>query len=919
MLDFLLISSRLTKNGVIVSPKFRLYPKSKDLMIRGRDFYAVWNEETGLWSTNEDECFAMIDRELDKYVEAHYGKMEKAPQVLYMWDSESGMVDAFHKYCQKQMRDSYRTLDEELIFANTETNRENFASKKLDYPLQAGSITAYDKLISTLYSEEERHKIEWAIGSIVSGDSKTLQKFVVLYGEAGTGKSTILNIIQQLFKGYYSVFDAKALGQSNNSFALEPFKTNPLVAIQHDGDLSRIEDNTRLNSLVSHEEMTINEKFKSLYVSRYKCFLFMGTNKPVKITDSKSGLLRRLIDVTPTGKKLRKKEYETLVKQIPFELGAIASHCLEVYKADPNYYDNYVPNSMMSASNDFYNFMIDSFSVFKKQDGTTLKAAWEMYKTYCDEAKVLYSLSRTLFKEELKTYFWNFNDFVKNDDGSKLESYYSGFKIEKFKDDLGERYKEQETDISEKESIHNWLEFNSTESIFDKEYADYPAQYATDSGTPMKAWDKVKTKLSDIDTSRLHYVKGPENLIVIDFDIKDESGNKSYEKNLEAASKWPKTYAELSKSEAGIHLHYIYTGDVNQLSRIFDADIEIKVFNGGSSLRRKLTKCNDLPIATINSGLPLKGGKSVINFDGFKSEKALRTTLLRHLNKDIMSHTSESVQMIYKCLEQSYDSGLSYDVSDLKNDIIAFAASSTNQADACLKLVSKMKFKSDDAIESGNDDSVYDELVFFDTECFPNLFLVNWKIAGEGKPVVRMINPKPHEIEELLKYKLVGFNNRRYDNHMLWACLMGYSNKELYDLSQKLVSNSKGESMKYTFSQAYGISYTDVWDFASNKQGLKKWEIELGLKHHELGLPWDEPVPEEMWETVAEYCDDDVLATEAVFNHLKGDWTARQILADLAGMPVNTSTNSLTTRIIFGNDRNPKLVYTDLATGEQFY
>ena len=37
-------------------------------------------------------------------------------------------------------------------------------------------------------------------------------------------------------------------------------KNNPLVGIQHDGDLSKIEDNTRLNSLVSHELMTVNEK-----------------------------------------------------------------------------------------------------------------------------------------------------------------------------------------------------------------------------------------------------------------------------------------------------------------------------------------------------------------------------------------------------------------------------------------------------------------------------------------------------------------------------------------------------------------------------------------------------------------------------------------------------------------------------------
>lgn len=90
-------------------------------------------------------------------------------------------------------------------------------------------------------------------------------------------------------------------------------------------------------------------------------------------------------------------------------------------------------------------------------------------------------------------------------------------------------------------------------------------------------------------------MKVPENHIVIDFDIQDMDGNKSYELNLKEASKWPPTYAELSKSGQGIHLHYIYAGDVSKLSRVYDDHIEVKVFTGKSSLRRKLTKCNDLP------------------------------------------------------------------------------------------------------------------------------------------------------------------------------------------------------------------------------------------------------------------------------------------------------------------------------------
>lgn len=192
--------------------------------------------------------------------------------------------------------------------------------------------------------------------------------------------------------------------------------------------------------------------------------------------------------------------------------------------------------------------------------------------------------------------------------------------------------------------------------------------------------------------------------------------------------------------------------------------------------------------------------------------------------------------------------------------------------------------------------------MFYDVEVFPNLFLVNWKIEGDGKPVVRMINPTPTEIEELMRFRLVGFNCRRYDNHILYARLMGYTNEQLYNLSTKIINGSAN----CFFGEAYNVSYTDVYDFSSKKQSLKKFEIELGIHHQELGLPWDKPVPEELWTKVAEYCDNDVIATEATFNARKADFTARQILADVAGMSVNDTTNSLTTRIIFGNNRKPQ-------------
>lgn len=894
MIDFLMIATRMTKTGVKeIYPKF-IVKKSHDLMIRGGDFYAIWMEDRGFWSTDEDDAINTIDAELTKHKKENYSEDDPGVRVLHMWDSETGLIDKWHKYCQQQMRDNFHMLDENIIFSNVDVRKEDYASRKLSYPLEAGSIDAYDRLMSVLYSPEERHKIEWAIGSIVSGDSKKIQKFLVLYGAAGTGKSTVLNIIEQLFEGYLATFDAKALGSANAAFALEPFKTNPLVAIQHDGDLSRIEDNTRLNSLVSHELMTVNEKHKSLYSTRFKAFLFLGTNRPVKITDAKSGLIRRLIDVSPTGEKLGIREYRQLTKQIGFELGAIADHCLKVYEADPGHYDNYIPIAMMGASNDFYNFVEDSYGVFKRDDGVTLKAAWEMYKTYCDEAKVGYPYSRRLFKEEMRNYFKEYYDRFQLEDGTRVRNYYSEFRFDKFEG------------VVKNEPAPPQIIFSKQESEFDKLYADCPAQYANEEGNPERAWKNVTTKLRDLDTSRLHWVLLPEDAVFIDFDIPGADGEKNFEKNLEEASKWPKTYAETSKSDAGIHLHYIYKGDVSALASHYAPHIEVKVRTGNSALRRKLTRCNAEPIAVISSGLPLKTkGEKVVNFDSVKSEKGLRKLIVRNLNKEIHPGTKPSIDFIFKILEDAYKSGLKYDVSDMRQGVISFAAQSTHQADYCLKLVNKMRFSSDENSQGDELPETDEKLIFFDIEVFPNLFLVCWKVEGEGKTVVRMINPSPAEIEELLKFRLVGFNCRRYDNHLLYARLMGYDNEKLYKLSQRIIVKKDKDAF---FGEAYNISYTDIYDFASagNKKGLKKLEIEMGIHHQELGFPWDQPVPEEMWDKVAEYCCNDVIATEAAFNYLKGDWTARQILADLAGMTVNDTTNSLTTRIIFGENRKPQ-------------
>jgi len=291
----------------------------------------------------------------------------------------------------------------------------------------------------------------------------------------------------------------------------------------------------------------------------------------------------------------------------------------------------------------------------------------------------------------------------------------------------------------------------------------------------------------------------------------------------------------------------------------------------------------------------------------FSNEAALRRAVEKNLRKEVHAWTKPSIDFIKKILDEAYESGLVYDISDMEPLVYDFASNSTHQAKKCLAIVREMHFTGKDIPNVETREGAF---AFYDCEVFPNLFVVCYKFEGEDQKVTKLINPSPAQIEKLVQNKLIDFNGLNYDCHILYARMLGKSNEELYDISQGIIN---GTFPKYR--DAYKITYLDIYDCSSKKQSLKKWEIELGIHHKELGLPWDQPVPEELWDKVADYCCNDVVATEAVFHHLKGDVKAREILADIAGMPIGTRTNTLTERIIFRGDKNPQreFNYRDLG------
>ena len=105
-MDFYHIRERSTKNGVTeIYPDFRI-GRSKDLMIRGKQFYAIWDERSGLWSTDEYDVQRLVDEDLWAYREEAVKRINGTVIVKLMGDFESNSWRNFVRGSYESVRRS---------------------------------------------------------------------------------------------------------------------------------------------------------------------------------------------------------------------------------------------------------------------------------------------------------------------------------------------------------------------------------------------------------------------------------------------------------------------------------------------------------------------------------------------------------------------------------------------------------------------------------------------------------------------------------------------------------------------------------------------------------------------------------------------------------------------------------------------
>lgn len=910
-----------TKGYIHISPLFERV--NKDAVSKGGKLNAYWNGERWVSVEIDDKQLMIdIDKQMYEYRQEKYPHNDRA--LLNSVSLIPSVSKEYDRFFKNYKGNSHLKFNQHIFFKSDKPVREDYSTTQLAYDPVPGDTPTFDKIMGKWYSDADIEILLWFIGATLTNNIANVQKFIFIYGSGGSGKGSFLKIVEQIFGDYAQTISLKKMA-SNSQFANSEVKEIP-VLIDPETDLSRIDNKENFLALTAHEELWVEKKGKDAYPVTFSGLLITASNKPYDMGNVKSGLGRRLVAVYPTGEKFATDEYYNLMDQVKFETAYIAQRAIDVFNSMGIEYINGLQEDyrMRMETDDMFNFIRENVRFGQLKDVATLKSASEAYRAYLESNDWSTKNYKNRIKAELKDYYQEYYE-EKTIDGRRLYNVYIGLKMDKiFPEDYGDNQRVQ------KKQTPN--PYSSDYNIFAE--SDFIAQYAKEDGTPKGRWKNAHTPIKELDQSKLHFVQLPSNRIRIDFDFD------TLEENIEAAKSYPPTYGEISKSGKGIHLHYIYDGDTSLLDTQKHDNIEVKVSKGDSSVRRKFTKSNGKELAHISGGLPLKEEKKVDAGlkDFIATENTMRKEIIKSLKKEHHGATKPEIDFIYKILTDAKDQGITYDLRDMQQDVLMFALSSTHQSDAAIKVYQKMPFSTtmgvtnepdkptskisiDDGTEafrqikkSGYSRVPDEELYFFDVEVFKNLLMVSWKKWG-SPDATTWYNPTQEQIEWILDKPLVGFNNLRYDNHIMYAALIGKSPLDIYEVSHRIINDSKNSK----FSAAYALAYTDIYDFSNTKQSLKKWEIELNLPHDELEFDWDAPLPEDDWERAAEYNRNDVYATEAVFKHLYADYEARLLLAEITDMPAYTTTNNLSAHFIFGDDPHPETKFNYTKLGDELF
>ena len=168
-------------------------------------------------------------------------------------------------------------------------------------------------------------------------------------------------------------------------------------------------------------------------------------------------------------------------------------------------------------------------------------------------------------------------------------------------------------------------------------------------------------------------------------------------------------------------------------------------------------------------------------------------------------------------------------------------------------------------------------ILFLDTECYPNYFLIMFK-DNKGNTysfdLKRGGNLDVKGIKYLLtNYLTVGFNSKTYDMPMIEAALRGWNNAMLKNLSDRIIKEKAYDVLcEYDLWINKSYDHIDIINVAIGKDSLKMYGARINTVFLQ-DLPYDPAVRlnYDQMDVVKEYCANDIGITKDLYDYLKNE------------------------------------------------
>jgi len=241
----------------------------------------------------------------------------------------------------------------------------------------------WDMVIENAVSADQRRLLQQMLGCLVTGAAVDAQKALLMQGAAGSGKSTILNVISGLFpKKQISMVSLEGLNDAQQVMKLADARLNVVPELSS----RKVIPTTGFKTVIGQDLQSGRVLYQGYYYFRVSCGVAIACNYFPKLDEYSEQIRRRLKIVQFDGQVRECDRIEGLDKEIlKKEKPGIIAWCLE---GAADYMENGWDDGRVEDLYEEWFTSVDPLVAFIKEEcrvGSNMEAgAAVLYEKYCE-------------------------------------------------------------------------------------------------------------------------------------------------------------------------------------------------------------------------------------------------------------------------------------------------------------------------------------------------------------------------------------------------------------------------------------------------------------------------------------------------------------------------------------------------------